>query len=102
MELEENRRKAFEHLAENQEKVKGKFNKRARSRMLQKGDMVLMWDRRHKKPWKHKKFDKLWLDPYKIENVVALNYFYLDHLDGEKLPLLVNGQYLKIYYVDGM
>jgi hypothetical protein len=50
VELEENRRKAFEHLAENQEKVKGKFNKRARSRMLQKGDMVLMWDRRHKKP----------------------------------------------------
>jgi hypothetical protein len=44
----------------------------------------------------------MWLGPYKIENVVGSNSFYISHLDGEKLPLHVNGKHLYMYYFDGM
>jgi hypothetical protein len=52
---------------------------------MKKRDLVLMWDKKKEKPGKHGKFDSLWLGPYKIEDVVGENYFYLNHLDGEKL-----------------
>lgn len=42
MELDENRRKAFDHLVQSQDKVKGIFNKKAHPRILQKGDLVLV------------------------------------------------------------
>jgi hypothetical protein len=48
VELEENYRKAFDHLIGNQEKTKGVFDKRARQRMLGKGDLVLMWIKERK------------------------------------------------------
>jgi hypothetical protein len=38
----------------------------------------------------HKKFNSLWLDPYKIETLVGTNSFYLTSLNGEKFPLPVN------------
>jgi hypothetical protein len=44
MELEETRRMAFDQMEENQDKVKGTFNHKAKSRDFQKGDLVLMWD----------------------------------------------------------
>lgn len=102
VEFEENCRKAFDHLVGNQEKVEGKSDKKAHAMIFKKRDMVLTWDRRHEKQDKHGKFDILWLGPYKIEGVAGLNSFYFSHLDGEKLPLLVNGQLLKIYYSDGI
>jgi hypothetical protein len=55
--------------------------------------MVLMWDRRHEELVKHGKFDSLCLGLYKIVDVPGSNTFYLNHLDGEKLQLLVNGQF---------
>jgi hypothetical protein len=47
----------------------------------------------------HKKFDGLWLSPYKIERNVGINSFYLIGLDGKKLSMLVNGQLLKHYFI---
>jgi hypothetical protein len=70
--------------------------------MMQRGDMVHMWDQRHEKPGKHGKFNKLWLKPYKIEYVSGSNSFYLSHLDGEKFPLPVNGKYFNMYSCDGI
>jgi len=61
-----------------------------------------MWDRRNEKLGKHGKFDSLWLNPNKIEHVDGPNTFYLSHLDGEMMQLLVNGQFLKIYYSNGI
>jgi hypothetical protein len=49
VELDENRRKAFDHLVQIQDKVKGTFDKKAHPRILQKGDLVLMWDKRKEK-----------------------------------------------------
>jgi hypothetical protein len=44
------------------------------------------------------KFDSMWLGPYRIERKAGINSFYLANLDGEKFPLLVNGQLLKLYF----
>ena len=37
----------------------------------------------------------LWLGAFMIEAIVGPNTFYLSHLDGEKIELLVNKKYLK-------
>jgi hypothetical protein len=55
-------------------------------------------DKRREKPGSHVKFDSLWAGPYIIQDVAGKNYFVLSILDGEKLPLLVNGQLLKLFF----
>jgi hypothetical protein len=62
---------------------------------------VLMWDKQRENPGKHGKFNSLWRGPFLVESVARNNYFYLSHLDGEKLPLPMNGQTLKLYYPNG-
>jgi hypothetical protein len=59
---------------------------------------VFQWDKWHEKPGAHQKCDMLWLGPFMIEAIVGPNTFYLSHLDGEMIELLVNGQYLNPYY----
>jgi hypothetical protein len=66
IELDESRRKAFDQIVRNQDKVKRTFDKSSRPRNFQKDDTVLLWDKRHEKPGKHKKFDSLWTWPYII------------------------------------
>jgi hypothetical protein len=88
------RRKAFDQSVKNQGKVKRAFDKSSRPRTFQKGDIVLLWDKRKEKPGKHGKFDSLWIGPYIIHDMVGPNSFYLSQLDGEKLNLPVNGQLL--------
>jgi transposase InsO family protein len=100
IELDENRRKAFDQSVRNQEKVKKTFDKSSKQRVFQKGDTVLLWDKRKEKPGKHGKFDSLWTGPYIIHDVVGLNSFCLSRMDGEKLTLPVNGQLLKLFFND--
>jgi len=80
VELDENRRKACDHLPENQDNVKGKFNRKAQPRIFRKGDIVLMWNKRSETPSKHGKFDSFWLGPCKVKDVADPNTFYLSHL----------------------
>ena len=98
IELDENRRKAFDHSLKNQDKVKKAFDKSSRQRDFQVGDTVLLWDKRREKPGKHGKFDSLCTGPYLIDSIAGTNSFNLSHLDGEILPLPVNGQLLKIFF----
>jgi hypothetical protein len=57
-----------------------------------------MFNKRIQKEGKHGKFESLWLGPYKIDDVAGNNSFYLSHIDGERLPLSVNGKVLKMFY----
>ena len=98
IELDENKRKAFEHSLKNQDKVKKAFDKSSRQRDFQIGDTVLLWDKRSEKPGKHGKFDSLWTGPYLIHSIAGTNSFNLSHLDGEVLLLPVNGQLLKLFF----
>jgi hypothetical protein len=43
--LDENQRHAFDHLIQSQENKKSKFDKKARRRSFQKGDLVLLWNK---------------------------------------------------------
>eukprot|EP00253_Pinus_taeda_P012470 PITA_12470 len=100
VELDEARRTAFEAICKNQSNIKKSFDKCSRSRSLQVGDMVLLWDRKNEKPGKHKKFDSLWLGPYIIRDIAGPNSFHLSRLDGEPLDLPANDQMLKLFFRD--
>eukprot|EP00253_Pinus_taeda_P002057 PITA_02057 len=100
VELDEARRTAFDAICKNQSNIKKSFDKNSRSRSLQVGDMVLLWDRKNEKPGKHKKFDSLWLGPYIIRDIAGPNSFHLSRLDGEPLDLPANGQMLKLFFED--
>jgi len=91
IELDENRRYDFDHLIYNQEKKKSKFDKNTRRKRFQKGDFVILWNKRNEKAGKHGKFESIWLGPYMIEDVACTNSFYLSYLDGEKFPFPTNG-----------
>jgi hypothetical protein len=96
IELDETRRHAYDHLFQSQEKTKKKFDKRDCQRNLQEGDLVLLWNKKGEKPGNHGKFESLWLGPYQIQGVAGNNSFYLSHLDGEKLPLPINRNFLSL------
>jgi len=88
-------------MARNQEKIKGMFDHKARERNFEDGDLVLVWDKRKEKPGMHKKFNRLWIGPYRIEGKYSTNSFILATPEGEKLPLPVNGYLLKPYFLEG-
>eukprot|EP00253_Pinus_taeda_P017216 PITA_17216 len=102
VELDETKRRAFEHCCKNQSKVKRNFDRSSRNRMFSNNDMVLLWDRRNGKPGNHGKFDSLWLRPYIIREAARKNSYHLSTLDGEPLELPVNGQLLKLFYKENI
>ena len=62
------------------------------------GDLVLKWDKAHEEKGKHTKFQKMWLSPFQIVEVIGPSTFVLQDLAGRKDSLPVNGQILKIYF----
>jgi hypothetical protein len=97
-ELEEVRKYAFQHLQNKQNIVKCSFDKISIIVNYKVGDDVLLWDKAHEAPSKHRKFDSLWLGPYRIYEVLGKNDFRLKTLDGEPLQFPVNGCHLKFFY----
>jgi hypothetical protein len=71
------------------------FNKKARPQDFQPRDLVLLWDKRHKKYGKHKKFDSLWLSPFIIDDIKGVNSLLLSNLDGKQQEFPMNGRHLK-------
>ena len=80
--------------------MKGTFDQKARKRHFKEGGQVLLWDKRREKLGMHQKFDRLWLGPYRIEEVSEPNSFYLSMIEGTRISLLVNGSLLKHYLQD--
>jgi len=62
-------------------------------------DLVLCWDKAHDKKGNHGKFDKLWLGPLQVAEKIGDNTFRLKTLTGEDVPLPVNSQHLKHYFL---
>jgi hypothetical protein len=58
VEADENRRKAFIHLVQSQDKVKGTFDKKVHPRVFVERDLVLMWDKK-KENLGHGKFEQV-------------------------------------------
>jgi hypothetical protein len=78
--------------------VKRVFDRKAKGKQFQVGDMVLLWDKKNEKSGVHDKFDSLWLGPYIIDSSIGPNTFQLVDLEGELIGLPVNGQRLKFFF----
>jgi hypothetical protein len=68
------------------------FDRKAKGKTFQVGDIVLLWDKIIETLGDHDKFDSLWLGPYRIDVAVGLNNFQLANLDGDHEGLPVNGK----------
>ena len=66
VELHENKEQVGTQLLNYQQRVKYLFDKKAKDKPLQQGDLVLKWDVRREDKGKHGKFDPLWFGPLKI------------------------------------
>ena len=82
VEFDEVRRRVVEKSISNQDKVKKNFDKSSNPIYFQKGDTVLLWDKRREKLRKHGKFDSLSLGPFIIYDVAGTNSFLLNNMDG--------------------
>ena len=65
---------------------------------FQMGDLVLKWDKAHEEKGKHTKFQRMWLSPFQIIEVIGSSTFMLQDLTGKRDSLPVNGQILKKYF----
>ena len=64
--------------------------------------MLLLWNKKRGKTGKHGKFDSLRMGPYIIHDIANVNSFHLSDMDGEKRTLLVNKQFLKLFFSDNI
>lgn len=98
VELNESRQQVGEKLFNYQLKMKSSFDKKAKDIPLHPSDLVLRWDVIREDKGKHRKFDLLWLSPFKISKGKGNNTYLLEKLEGESLELPINGQFLKLYF----
>ena len=97
--LEEQREQARKTHAHHQALIKSSFDSSIITRKnFQMGDLVLKWDKAHEEKGKHTKFQKLWLGPFQIVEVIGPSMFVLQDLAGRRDSLPVNGQILKMYF----
>ena len=89
---------ALEHMAKHQVVVKRWFDKRAMINSFRIYNLVLLWDKEKEKLSSHIKFQHLWIGPYQITKILGENTFRLNTLQGEFIPLPINGQFLKHYF----
>jgi len=98
VELQESREQVNHKLIIYQHKMKSLFNKKENDIHLQPWYLVLRWDVIRECKGKHRTFDPLWFDPFKIVEAKGNNTFLLENLEGEALELPVNGNFLKLYF----
>lgn len=97
--LEEQWEQAKKTHAHHQALKKSSFDSNIMTRKIfQMGDLVLKWDKAHEEKGKHTKFQRMWLGPFQIVEVIGPLMFLLQDLAGRRDPLPINGQILKIYF----
>lgn len=95
LELEEERRNALRKMEYQQIQTKRVFDKKSRLRSFKEGDLVLKWDVLKSKLGHHNKFDHMWAKPFLITECKEHNAFQLATMEGNVLPIPVNGIHLK-------
>eukprot|EP00253_Pinus_taeda_P004249 PITA_04249 len=97
--LEQQRKQAKRTHAHHQALLKSSFASNTTTRKdFQMGDLVLKWDKAHEEKGKHTKFQRMWLGPFQIVEVIGSSTFMLQDLEGKRDSLPVNGQILKKYF----
>ena len=78
--------------------MKKTFDKHSKKEEFWLGDMMLKWDARNEDKGKHRKFDNLWMGPFKISAYFGSNTYFLEELNGECVGWgPVNDMFLKHY-----
>ena len=98
-EVPEERFKALREIEKEKLRVAKAYNKRVREKSFQIGDLV--WKTILPLGTKDNKFGKWspsWEGPYKVVEIVPGNSYFVQSLQGERLPKALNGKYLKKYY----
>jgi hypothetical protein len=79
--LEEQINFSLENLKRRQRTVKKYFSKREMTVEFKIDDKVLLWDSSHPERGRYSKFQKLWLDPFKITFILSTNSYILKDMD---------------------
>jgi hypothetical protein len=90
---------SLEKIKENKAKVARTYNKKAKLKELQIGDLV--WEALlplGTKDATYGKWSPNWHGPYRIDQVLPGNTYMLKDLDSVKIPVAVNSQHLKKYF----
>ena len=98
-EVPEERLKALSEIEKEKLRVAKVYNKRVKEKSFQIGDLV--WKTILPLGTKNNKFDKWslsWEAPYSIVEIVHGNSYFVQSLQGERLPKALNVKYLKKYY----
>jgi hypothetical protein len=100
VEVQQAREQVMIKIQDRQQRIKQVFDKKAKKEEFQIGDLVLKWDAPKKDKGKHKKFEALWIGPFKISEVFSNNTYRLQDLEGEEVfSSPVNGHFLKKCFV---
>ena len=92
LKLEEQREQAKITHAHHQALVKASFDSNMISRKdFQIGDLVLKWDKAYEEKGKHTKFQRMWLGPFQIVEIIGPSTFMLQNLTGKRESLPING-----------
>ncbi len=81
-----------------QEKMKATFDRNAKARDIQEGDLVLKWDAPREKRGQHGKFDNLLVGPFQVITVMENNTYQIATPGGEEIGTPVNGRFLKKFF----
>eukprot|EP00253_Pinus_taeda_P009129 PITA_09129 len=97
--LEEQREQAKITHAHHQVLVKASFDSNMIStKDFQMGDLLFKWDKAHEEKGKHTKFQRMWLGPFQIAEVIGPSNFMLQDLTRKRESLPINEQILKKYF----
>ena len=98
-EVSDRRMQALMEIEKDKLRVARAYNKKVKAKSFQVGELV--WNTILPLGTKSNKFGKWsssWEGPYKIVKVIFGNSYMVETMQGERLPLALNGKYLKKYY----
>ena len=90
---------ALKEIEKDKLRVARAYNKKVKAKSFQIGELV--WKTILPLGTKNSKFDKWspsWEGPFKIVKVIFGNSYMVETMQGERLPRVLNGRYLKKYY----
>jgi hypothetical protein len=80
LKLEEERSKALNRTSQRQQIIKKYFDQSTNTKNLQKGELVLLWNKGRENPSMHMKFEAIWIRPYVVEKILGFNPYMLQYM----------------------
>jgi hypothetical protein len=75
VEVQQAREQVMGKIRDHQQRIKQVFDKKAKKEEFQIGDLVLKWDAPKQDKGKHRKFEALWIGPFKVSELFSNNTY---------------------------